>query len=294
MGLLRDEMIRFMKVRGYSPKTIDLYTSAVSGLVRYFNKSPLHISSREIEDYFLTLREMKKADATMRLYYEALKFFYRTKGITDRVPYIRFKSERDRRPLILNTQEVAKILSGCRSLKYQAILILIYSSGLRISEALNLTQDDIDFQRKVVRVRSGKNGKDRQTILANGAALILKQYLSVYLPDSVLFYSTDRDTILSPDSVRRALKKILREQNITHLVTVHTLRHCFATHLVENGTSVFHVMNLLGHANIQTTMVYLHMRSPKSLGITSPLDASEGFESVISINHNDRFSLISA
>lgn len=273
MGQLQDEMIRYMKVRGYSSKTIQIYTSSVRALANYFHKSPLFITSREIEDYFFYLRDMNKADATIRLYYEALKFFYRTKGIADRVPVLHFKKERARRLLVLNSNEIRKLLSAFRSLKYQAIFSLIYSSGLRISEALNLRKDDIDFQRKLIYVRSGKNGKDRRTILANSAVVILMKYLMLYQPTDRLFYSTDRETSLSQDTVRRALKRILGELNLNPSITIHTFRHSFATHLIEKGTSIFHVMNLLGHANIQTTMIYLHMQSPESLGIVSPLDS---------------------
>ncbi len=294
MGQLKDQMIKYMVVRGYSPKTITLYTSCVGVFARHFQKSPLQIATDEIESFFLHLRQIGRQKATVRIYFEAIRFFYRMHGLIDRVPAIRFPKERDRLPIILSPEEVGKLLSSCASLKYKTLFTVIYSAGLRISEALNLKEEDVDFRRKTIFVRAGKNGKDRYTVLADGAADLLHRYLEVYRSGERIFFATDLCTPISQDTVRRRFKELLSMTGLSHAIRVHTLRHCFATHLIENGTGLFHVMQLLGHANIQTTMVYLHTRSFESLGIVSPLDRMRRVATSDSRQRSGDLELISA
>jgi site-specific recombinase XerD len=138
----------------------------------------------------------------------------------------------------------------------------------------NLTLADIDFDRKQVYVRKGKNGRGRYSILGDKAAQLLRTYMNVYRPHSFLFYNPRDSTIrISNSAIRKALRKLLIGNRVDpREVHMHTLRHCFATHLMENGTSLFHIMNLLGHVSISTTMVYLHMQNLGKLNITSPID----------------------
>lgn len=279
MGQVRDEMVAYMKVRGYAPKTITSYTTCVFVLAKYFNKTPLTISSCVIEAFFLNMREKGRKESTLRLYYEAIKFFYKSHGIMDRVPSMRFHKEIDRLPRILSPQDIERILASCTNMKFKTLFAIIYSSGLRISEALNLRLCDVDFERNTVFVHAGKNGKDRYTILAKSAQVLLKEYMTIYRPSGRVFYSTDRETGLSPETVRRRFRKIISGLGLDTRLSIHTLRHCFATHSIENGTSLFHVMHLLGHAHIETTMKYLHMRSPNFLGLASPLDALRSIDS---------------
>ncbi len=294
MGKLREEMIRYMVTRGYSPKTVKSYTSCVSVLAHFFDKSPLEITSIEVEAFFLSLRERGRREATIRLYYEAIKFFYRSHGILNRVPIIRFHKEADRLPRILSPNDVGRLLSSCTNLKFRTLFSVIYSSGLRISEALNLTITDLDFSRNLIFVRAGKNGKDRHTILANSAKDLLTEYITRYQPKHSLFYAADREITLSQESVRRVFKRLIENSGLDQNLKIHTLRHCFATHSVEHGTSLFHVMKLLGHAHIQTTMKYLHMRSPEVLGITSPLDTLQDSLAPFSPRSEPGFALRSA
>jgi len=262
-----------METRGYSESTVALYVSCVRVFAHHFRRSPLEVSTREIESFFHFLWEQNKSDSTIHLYYVSLRFFYSLNNATDRMPRLKFRM-RYRVPMVLSQEKVAMILDSCRSLKYKTVFALAYASGLRISELRNLTLADIDFDRKQVYVRKGKNGRSRYSILGDKAAQLLRTYMNVYRPHSFLFYNPKDSTIrISNSAIRNALRKLLIGNQIDPSeVHMHTLRHCFATHLMENGTSLFHIMNLLGHVSISTTMVYLHMQDLGKLNITSPID----------------------
>jgi integrase/recombinase XerD len=274
MGILQDSMRTAMETRGYSESTVATYLGGVRAFARRLGRSPLEVSAEEIESYFHFLREQNKSDSTIHLSYVSLRFFYRLNNLADRMPRIAFRRERYRVPVVLSQEKVAMILDSCRSLKYKTVFAMAYASGLRISELRNLTVADIDFDRKQVYVKRGKNGRSRYSILGDKAARLLRTYINVYRPHSFLFYKDNDSTIrVSKDAVRKALRKLLERNGIDPCeVHMHTLRHCFATHLMESGTSLFHIMNLLGHVSISTTMVYLHMQDLGKLNITSPID----------------------
>jgi len=272
MGQLRDHMINYMTVRGYSPRTIESYTFAVQSMALSFNRSPLTLSKSEVERYFLDLRNSQKAEATIHLTYVAVKFFYRIHGVPDMVPQMRFPGKFHHLPMVLSRIEVSTLLAHCSSLKYKTIFFLIYSCGLRISEATALRVSDIDFERKTVFVRCGKSKKDRYTVLGEKMAQLLKDYFRQYSPTDFLFYSGSKTNKLSTDSIQRRFRQTVAAAGVNKSVHVHTLRHCFATHLLENGTNIVYIMRLLGHSNIQTTMVYLHIQSIESMNVQSPMD----------------------
>jgi integrase/recombinase XerD len=274
MGVLQDSMRTAMETRGYSESTVTTYITCVRAFARHFGRSPLKISSGEIESFFHFLREQRKSDSTIHLFYVSLRFFYRLNKAAEQMPRLTFKKMRYRIPVVLSQEKVALMLDRCESLKYKTIFALAYASGLRISELRHLTIADIDFDRKQVYVRRGKNGRSRYSILGNKAVQLLRTYINVYRPYSLLFYKAQDSTMsISNGAIRRALRKLLIRNGIDpREVHMHTLRHSFATHLMENGTSLFHIMNLLGHVNISTTMVYLHMQNLERLNIVSPID----------------------
>jgi len=195
-------------------------------------------------------------------------------------------------PVVLSKSDIQIFLQKCNSLKYKTIFSIIFSAGLRISEATNLKLSDLDFSRKTIYIRNSKNKKDRYTILADETIKLLKDYINIYRPIDFVFYSNDISKKISTDCIHKHFKAHIRYCEFDSTIHVHTLRHCFATHLLEEGTSIFYIMNLLGHSNIQTTMVYLHMQSLSSLNIKSPIDN-------MTINSTDKlacrnFELISA
>jgi len=273
MGMLRRNMVDYMTTRGYSERTIEIYTTCVNVCARHFMKSPLLLTPEEIESFFLHLKKEKKSDSTIHIYYQSLRFFYRLHDISGMVPRISFNRLNSRLPVVLSQQEVSRLLSACGSLRYRTLFTLIYSAGLRISEAANIRLTDIDFDRRQIFIRCGKNGKDRYTILAERTITQLEAYLQVYNPVTYLFYQKyDNQLRITKDSIHKYFNRAVAECGLSKAVHVHTLRHSFATHLMENGTNLFHIMHLLGHTNIRTTLVYLHMRQPADLNITSPID----------------------
>ena len=193
-------------------------------------------------------------------------------NITNRLPHITFSRINNKLPEILCQNEVFQLLENCTSLKYRTIFTLIYSAGLRVSEAANLKLSDIDFERKQIFIRNGKNKKDRYTLLAEETITLLKKYFQIYNPLDYVFYNKDICNNISISCIQERFKNLVNESNVSKKIHIHTLRHCFATHLLENGTSIFYIMQLLGHSNIQTTMIYLHMQSLDKLNIVSPID----------------------
>jgi site-specific recombinase XerD len=232
---------------------------------------------KEVESFFHFLRLQHKSDSTIHLYYVSLKFFYHINKITERLPNLAFRKIRNKVPVVLSQDKVVAMLDSCRSLKYKTLFTLAYASGLRTSELRDLTVHDIDFDRKQVYVRKGKNGRNRYSILGNKTLQLLRTYMNVYKPHSFLFYNQEDSTVrVNRGTISRELRKLLVMNGIdVREVHLHTLRHCFATHLMESGTSIFHIMHLLGHANIYTTIVYLHMQDLDKLNIRSSIDLLE-------------------
>ena len=294
MGTLKDQMREYMTTHGYSEKTIELYTCCVKCFSYHFMKSPLDITYEQIESFFLFLRQEKKSESTIHIYYEALKYFYSMHNIRNRLPHITFARINNKLPEILCQNEVFQLLANCNSLKYRTIFTLIYSAGLRVSEAANLKLSDIDFERKQIFIRNGKNKKDRYTLLADETMRQIKNYLQIYNPIEYLFYGNDICNKISIDCIQRKFKTLINDNNIIKNIHIHTLRHCFATHLLENGTSIFYIMQLLGHSNIQTTMIYLHMQSLDKLNIQSPIDKYIVTQNNISKSSQPQFLLASA
>ena len=272
MGQLKDHMIDFMTVRGYSPKTIKAYTYAVETMALHYCKSPLLLSSSDVENYFLHLRKQLLADATIHLIHHAIRFFYRIHDVHNMVPKIRFPGNHHRLPSILSRIEVASLLANCSDLKSKTIFHMIYSCGLRISEAINLRISDVDFERKTIFIRQGKSKKDRYTVLGDRMIRLLHEYFLVYCPEDRLFFSRTKDKPVSTDAIQRRFRQLVVRTGLPKTAHVHTLRHCFATHLLENGTNIVYIMRLLGHSSIQTTMIYLHVQSMESMNVQSPID----------------------
>jgi integrase/recombinase XerD len=175
-------------------------------------------------------------------------------------------------PSVLSTEEVVEILKQTDNIKHKAILMTIYSAGLRISEAINLRIKDIDSDRMQIRVEQGKGRVDRYTLLSEKTVLILRQYFKQYRPSIWLFEGVKKGEQYSTRSIQSIFQSAVQKAGITKDVSVHTLRHSFATHLLENGTDLRYIQNLLGHANSKTTEVYTHITTKGFEQIKSPLD----------------------
>ena len=175
-------------------------------------------------------------------------------------------------PVVLSMEEVRTVLSAVTNLKHKTILTVIYSGGLRISEAVRLKVTDIDSERMTIRVRQGKGKKDRYTLLAKGTLELLRIYWKQHHPKDWLFPGEDVSVPLSVSTVQKALRDTVMRTGIRKRCSVHTLRHSFATHLLEHGTDLYYIQQLLGHASPRTTTVYLHLSRKDLSLITNPLD----------------------
>lgn len=274
MATLKQRMKDDLQLRGLSPRTQKTYILQVTRFARYFNKLPDKLGEKEVKEYLLHLLNEKHVSyATLAQSYSALKFIYEVTlqrpWAVKQIPYP--KTPRTL-PVVLDKEEIAAIFSVTTNLKHRAILMMTYSAGLRISEVLHLHMSDIDRARMTVLVRQGKGKKDRYSLLSKVALQTLDAYLEAYQPRTWLFPSAYRDQPIAATSIQKMFQVMKGRAGITKPATVHTLRHSFATHLLEAGCDLHHVQLLLGHKSPQTTTVYLHVSQKDLVRIMSPLD----------------------
>lgn len=274
MGKLREQMQMDLQLRGITPRTQATYLREARNLALYFKKSPEELGERELKEYLLYLINDKKLpEGTYRNYYSGLKFLYKHTLKREWVmEKILCPKRRQKLPLVLDLSEVEALFSVTENLKHKAILMITYSSGLRVSEAARLKVTDIDSKRMMVRIENGKKGKDRYSILSQTALECLRQYWITYRPKEWLFEGQKKERHLSTSSIRYIFYGAKKRAGIRKPASVHTLRHSFATHLIEAGTSLHHVQLLLGHRSPTTTTVYLHVSRHNLAQVISPLD----------------------
>ena len=278
MGKLRDQMEMDMKLRRLSPKTISCYLACMRNIAMYFGKSPAELGDEEIRSYLHYLMEEKKASQSVLVQtYSALKFFFektlQRPWNASRIPR---SKQRKKLPGVLSREEVESIFSATGNLKHRAILMTIYSAGLRVSEVTRLKVSDIDSGRMTIRVNEGKGLKDRYTLLGERSLEILRLYWKICKPSEWLFPGKDASEPISISSVQRVFKASVQKAGIQKKASVHTLRHSFATHLLESGTDLYYIQRLLGHKSASTTSVYLHVTGKDMGKIKSPIDSSGG------------------
>lgn len=274
MTELRQKMQTDMELRGFSAKTIKYYIECVARFAKYYNKSPEFLGEEEIRQYLhYCITQRKLSEATVGYNYSALKFFY-TKTLlrpwnVDNLPRIK---EKRKRPVVLSQSEVKDILEATDNLKHKAILMTIYAAGLRVSEASNLRITDIDSRNMQIAVREGKGKKDRYTILSDTNLMLLREYWKRYRPNDYLFSGKIPGQPISVRAIQKIFVKAKTKAGIKKGASIHTLRHCFGTHLLENEVDLCSIQRLMGHTSIQTTTQYLHIRRVDLLKIKSPLE----------------------
>lgn len=285
MTPLRKRMIETLELRGVSPKTVKLYVDCAARFARHFGRSPEHLGSEEVRQYLLYLiHERKVAWGTYKQALAALRFLYRwvlNRG--DVVQDIRAPRPERRLPVVLSFAEVHRFFAAITSFKHRTLLMFAYAAGLRVSEASRVRVADIDSERMVIRVVLGKRKKDRYTILSPLLLKMLRHYWWAARPKDYLFPSRGRTGHVTNGTVQHACIEARAAAGLAKEVTPHTLRHSFATHLLEAGTDLRVIQELLGHANPRTTALYTHV-SKALIGKTkSPLDllvANHAAESV--------------
>lgn len=274
MTKLREQFKRDLELKGLSPKTQQSYLKQVVAFSKYYHKSPEILGTEEIKDYLhYLIAERNLSKSYINQAYSGLKLLYETtlNRTWDMKTIPRAKKEQ-KLPQVLSQKEVRAILVAVRNLKHKAILATIYAAGLRVGEVVNLKISDIDSVNMQIRVRQGKGSKDRLTLLSEWNLKILREYFKYFRPIDWLFPGEDKDKPLTTRSVERVMDKAAQKAGITKPVTVHTLRHSFATHLLESGVDIYYIQRLLGHTNIKSTSIYLHMTNMKLRNIKSPLD----------------------
>jgi site-specific recombinase XerD len=271
---IRQRMIEDMKLRGLAPCTRATYLEAVKVLARHYNSRLDEITKEQVRDFLLYLLDSKGyAKSTYKVYLSAIKFLYL--NTLDRqwrfLPLIRANPEK-KLPIVLSREEVWSLIDMVRRDKPRMSLILMYTCGLRVSEAVHLRTQDIDSQRMVLWVRKGKGGKDRSVPLPSYTLAQLRTYWLKYKPKKWLFPSEHSISAITKSCVQRCLTATLRRSNIHKNVNCHTLRHSYATHLVEAGVHLRMIQSLLGHKSLSSTFIYIHLSQSTRLDVQTKID----------------------
>jgi len=259
---------------GFETSTENNYVDTFLQFLRYFkNQNPRNIADLQLKMYIKHLgNELKLSSSAINMTINVLKFYYHRylKRKIDPIAILRPKKDHAL-PEVLSMEEVVRILNAVENLKHKTLLCFTYSAGLRISETLNLKPKDIDFDRNLVNIRMGKGKKDRQTLLSDQLKTLLNDYTTQYKPQNYLFEGATGQKY-SQTSVRKILQTAVKKAGVNKKVVTHTLRHSFATHLLENGTDLRYIQGLLGHSDIKTTTIYTHLNTANTAKIVSPLD----------------------
>lgn len=268
-----EELKKELISRRYSLKTVNSYVHYNRELLRFVNKLPDFVSQEDIKAFLFELAD-KKAISTsgLNIAINALKFFY-GEVLHRQFIYEIKRPRRDKKlPVVLSKEEVAAIVSAVQNLKHKVILMLTYAAGLRVSEIASLKLEDIDYRRKIIHIKGAKGRKDRVTLLSEVAFKFLTEYCMKFKPEKWLFAGAEPGKHLSIRTIQNIFEQAKEKAGIIKPVSVHSLRHSFATHLLESGTDLRYIQELLGHQSSKTTEIYTHVSSRSIASITSPLD----------------------
>ena len=271
---LRKRMIEDMTFRNMSPSTMRVYTYAVANFARYHHKSPDQLGLEDVRDYRLHLLSRGLKAKSINPIVGGLRFFYATtlgkKELAEQIPFARVE---ETLPAVLSRDQVMQLLRAEPDLMMRTIFITIYAAGLRISEVVKLTATDINSRREVIHVREGKGAKDRFIMLSEQLLRILRHYWPKrHVPGNLLFPGENPRQPITPRSVQRAFREAADRAGLPKTITPHTLRHSFATHLLEQGVDIRVIQQLLGHRNINSTARYAQVATNTIRQIQSPLE----------------------
>ncbi len=264
-----------MELRNFSPNTRRLYLNHIRRFAAFFGKPPERLGELEIRIFLHhAINARNLSSSFVNSAYSALRFFYETTmGRAWDIRHIPRAKKEKRLPVVLAREEVRKLLGSVDNLKHQAILTTIYAAGLRVGEASRLCLTDIDSANMQIHVRQGKGRLDRYTVLSPANLDLLRLYWKRYRPKDWLFPGDSSRAPIAVRSIQQAFRKARDKAGIHKPASVHSLRHSFATHLLEAGVNLVYIQQLLGHADLKTTSRYLHLIRMDVLKIKSPLDA---------------------
>jgi integrase/recombinase XerD len=261
-------------LRGQSRSTLQNYIRRIALFVMRFEKLPEQIDPEEINEYLAALARDPKSPSrsSFKHMVYGLRYYYRLLGMNREAIALPSLKKESKLPVILNQQELKELFTAPTLLKQRVVLSLIYSAGLRGQEVINLRISDVDFERKTIHIRQSKYKKDRVVPLADSMAVGLKKYLAAENPHIWLFNGKEPDGRYSVRGLSWVMRENLKKTSITKDVNLHSLRHSYATHLLEQGLNIVTLKELLGHADITTTMIYLHVAQCQFIKPHSPLD----------------------
>lgn len=275
MTPLRQRMIEKLRIKNYSPKTQEAYVAAVSQFARYLGRSPEQARAEDIHAYQVYLKEVRHSSwSGFNVAMSALRFFYR--HVLEReelIPRLTFTRRERALPVVPSAEEVCRFLEAARDIRLRMALTIAYACGLRIREVLRLQLTDIDSQRMVIHVRQGKGKTDRYVTLSPVLLEMLRSYWRSERPKRWLFPSRRNPSLpIDESTIQRACKELCAAAGLTKRLTVRSLRHAFATHLLEAGANLRVVQTLLGHRSVRTTQIYTHVSAEALASVVSPLD----------------------
>jgi len=278
MGALRKQMDGDLVVRGMSVRTREAYLGAVAGLAKYYGRRPDRISEQEVQRYLLHLIEERKLSwSSCNVAAQGLKFFYRTTLKRSEAQFVIPRARAPQKlPQILSREEIALLLQKTVNLKHRAVLMTAYGAGLRLNEICHLKLGHIDSARMTIRVEQGKGAKDRYTLLSPRLLAELRRYWVAYRPKEWLFTRKDPTQPIGEETVHRIYHTAKARAGIAKEGGIHSLRHAFATHLLEAGVDIHTIQRLMGHGHISSTLRYFHLARKHLAGTPSPLELLEG------------------
>ena len=279
MGIIKEKMIQDLVIRGMSKRTQDTYLNCIQQFVKYYMKSPDLLTLEDINSYQLYLiRDRQISVSYFNIQVAALKFLY---GVTLKrewnIELIPYHKESKRLPVVLSKEEVVRLYKAVAYIKHKAMILTLYSTGIRASELAHLKVSDIDSNRMQIRIDHGKGGKDRYVRLSEKLLKILRLYWrsEKIKPKTWLFPGYGDDSPLSRHSVTKMILKARKKAGIQKQVTTHTVRHTCATHMLESGENIKKIALMLGHRCLKTTGKYLHVASNYLDNMKTPLDDLE-------------------
>ncbi len=280
MNTLLEKMKMDMELRGFSPKTVKVYFQSVERVSTFNNVQPEDLTHDQIRGYLHHCILVRKLSGSyVNTTYSAIKFFFvstlkQNWNMTD-IPRVKKASKL---PVALSGEQVKLLLDSVQNLKHKTMLATSYSAGLRVGELLDLKVSDIDSNSMRIRVRNGKGKKERYTILSKNTLHLLRAYYRIYKPADYLFANPYSGERLCNRTIQQLFLDKKRALGFPKDATLHSLRHSFATHLLLSGTDIVAIQKLMGHSNIRTTSIYLHLTAQDVMKVVSPFDSMEVFD----------------